>query len=329
MLSTDIAALFCRECVHNMPGWDFGFWLILAMGGTLLCLSRCHRKFKRARLIEDMPTSRIRSASQGYTELIGVAELQGNPQLAPLSNTLCLWWRYTIEKYQSSGKSSHWVTVENRTCSQPFYLKDTTGICRVEHQGADISCHHRHTWYGNTRRPIGVPKSSDKTTHRRSGFLSLATTRISFGRSYRYTEHLIMEGDPLYTLGHFETDSGGLRTLTPKQLIGNVLNEWKQDFSELLARFDKNGDGELDLKEWQIVRDAALKDARRRQIKQSQQPAEHVLTQPQHKGLPFIIGSQEQQQLSKRFRRSAIFYSLGFFLAGSLATWLASSRLGF
>jgi hypothetical protein len=138
-----------------------------------------------------------------------------------------------------------------------------------------------------------------------------------------------MEGDPLYILGHFETDSGGLRTLTPKQLIGNVLNEWKQDFPKLLARFDKNSDGELDLKEWQVVRDAALKDARRHQVKQSQQPAEHVLIQPQHKGLPFIIGSQEQQQLSKRFRRSAIFYSLGFFLAGSLATWLASSRLGF
>ena len=116
-----------------MPRWDFGFWLILTMGGTLLCLSRCHRQFKWARLIEGMPTSRIRSASQGYTELIGVAELQGNPQLAPLSNTLHLWWRYT--------------------------------------------------------------------------------------------EHLIMEGDPLYTLRHFETDSGGLRTLTPKQLIVNVLNK--------------------------------------------------------------------------------------------------------
>ena len=57
-----------------------------------------------------------------------------------------------------------------------------------------------------------------------------------------------MDGDPLYTLGHFETDSGGLRTFTPKQLIGNVLSEWKQDFSKLLARFDKNSDGELDPK---------------------------------------------------------------------------------
>ncbi len=327
MLSTDIATLFCRECVHSMPAWDLYIWLALTIGGTLVCLNRSHHKFKRARLIEDMPTSRISSASQGYTELVGVAELHGNPQLAPLSNTLCLWWRYTIEKYQSTGKSSHWVTVEKRACSQPFYLKDATGICRVDHESAEISCLHRHIWHGNTRRPIGTYKVPNST--RSSGLLSLAATHLSFGSRYRFTEHMIMDGDPLYTLGHFETDSGGLRTFTPKQLIGNVLSEWKQDFSKLLARFDKNSDGELDLKEWKIVRDAALKEARLGQIEQSQQPAEHVLTQPQHQGLPFIIGGQEQRQLSKRFRRSALFYSLGFMLIGSLASWLVSSRLGF
>jgi hypothetical protein len=115
--------------------------------------------------------------------------------------------------------------------------------------------------------------------NRCNSFSSLASTSLFFGRSFRYTEHLIMNGDPLYTLGHVETDSGGLRTLTPKQLIANVLSEWKQDFPELLARFDKYGDGELDLKEWRIVRDTALKEARQRQT-------EYVLTQPQHKGLP-------------------------------------------
>ena len=324
MLSTDIANLFCRECVYRMPGWEFGIWLAIALCGALLCLNRCHRQFKQARLIEDMPTSRIRSASQGYTELVGVAKLQGNPQLAPLSNTLCLWWRFTIEKYQSTGKSSHWVTIEKRACSQPFYLKDTTGICRVNPQGADISCRHRHTWHGNTRRPTTTSASKK---HRSHSLLSLATTRLSFGSQYRYTEHFILEGDPLYTLGHFETDSGGLRTLTPKQLTGNVLGEWKQNFTELLTRFDRNGDGELDIKEWQLVRKAALKEGQSRQIALSQEPAEHVLSQPQHKGLPFIIGSQEQQQLSQRFRRRALFYSLGFFLTGSLTTWLISSRL--
>ena len=328
MLPTDIANLFCRECVINMPGWSFGIWLTITLVCTLACLNRCHRHFKRARLIEDMPTSRIRSASQGYTELVGVASLQGNPQLAPLSSTLCLWWRYTIEKYQSTGKSSHWVTVEKRACNQPFYLKDSTGICQVNPQGAEIRCHHRRSWYGNTRRPI-THEATNSNARPSNGFLSLATTRLSIGRRYRYTEHLILDGDPLYALGHFETDSDSIRTLNPKQLTGNILSEWKLNFSDLLSRFDSNGDGELDIKEWKIVREAAQKEALTRQAALSSEPAEHLLSQPQHKGLPFLIGSQEQRQLSQRFRRKAFFYSLGFFLSGSLSTWLASSRIGF
>ncbi len=329
MFSTDIAALFCSDCVRSMPNWDYRIWLGIAILGTLFCLRHCHRQFTRARLIEDMPTSRIRSASQGYIELVGVAELQGNPQLAPLSNTLCLWWRYTIEKYQSSGKSSHWITVEKRTCSQPFHLKDTTGICRVEPQGAEINTLHRRTWHGNTRRPIMDPSTLKQKT--KGGFLSLLTTNISIGgislgRRYRYTEHLIMEGDPLYTLGRFETNSSGQRTLSPMQLSGDILSDWKQDFPALLARYDKNNDGKLDLKEWQQVRDAALDEVKHRQTQQAHQPADHVLTQPRHKDFPFIIDSTEQEHLSRRLRRQSIVYAVGFLLAGVLSCWLINSR---
>ncbi|WP_461518359.1 GIDE domain-containing protein [Porticoccus sp.] len=303
-----------------MPAPEFAVWLTIACAVSLFSLKKGHRQFKRARLIEDMPTSKIRSASQGYTELVGVAELQGHPQLAPLSNTLCLWWRYTIEKYQSSGKSSHWVTVEKRVCGQPFYLRDSTGICQIDATGADISCKHRHVWYGSTPKPIGTPKPGALT----SGFFSLNS---GFGRRYRYSEYLILEGDPLYTLGEFITDSTGQRALSPQQLRGDILRAWKADFSSLLEKFDHNGDGELDLREWQIVQDAALQEAHRQQRELVQQPAQHLLTKPRHQGLPFIIGSDEQQQLSSRFRRGAVLYSGGFLLAGSLASWLLGSRL--
>jgi E3 Ubiquitin ligase len=329
MLSTDIAALFCSDCIHSMPGWDYAIWLVIALLVTLFSLKRCHRQFKRARLIEDMPTSRIRSASQGYTELVGVAELQGNPQLAPLSSTLCLWWRYTIEKYQSSGKSSHWVTVEKHACSQFFHLRDTTGICQIDPEGAEISCHHRRTWHGSTRRPIGALKTTKPI--RNGSFLSLATMPIAiggmtFGRRYRYTEHLIIEGDPLYALGHFESDATGKRTLSPRQLTSDILSEWKQNFSQLLDRFDQNDNDELDLEEWKMVRNAALVEAKKRQTNQLHEPTEHLLSKPLHNGLPFIIGSTEQEQLSKRFRRQSIYYAIGFLLAGSMSCWLINSR---
>lgn len=46
------------------------------------------RQLHRARLIEDTPTSRIRSAAQGYAELEGRAVALGDPLYAPLSGVV-------------------------------------------------------------------------------------------------------------------------------------------------------------------------------------------------------------------------------------------------
>ena len=49
----------------------------------------------RKRLIEDTPTSRIRSAPQGFVELAGVAGVfEGEPIIAPLTQRPCCWYRY-------------------------------------------------------------------------------------------------------------------------------------------------------------------------------------------------------------------------------------------
>ncbi|MEZ4720285.1 MAG: LemA family protein [Flavobacteriales bacterium] len=56
-------------------------------GGALVCFWFCFfHYFKRARLIEDTPTSRIRSAAQGYIEIVGAVSSARNKELAaPLS----------------------------------------------------------------------------------------------------------------------------------------------------------------------------------------------------------------------------------------------------
>ena len=77
ILSTDLAALFCRDCVARQSALEFAFWCGLALTATLFCLWRTRRAFLQARLIGDLPTSRVRSASQGFTELAGVARSAG------------------------------------------------------------------------------------------------------------------------------------------------------------------------------------------------------------------------------------------------------------
>src|SRR6266542_4039224 len=54
--------------------------------------------FRRMRQIEDIPTSKIASAAQGYVELLGRSvPIPDCPVLAPLSQLPCCWYRYTIE----------------------------------------------------------------------------------------------------------------------------------------------------------------------------------------------------------------------------------------
>ncbi|MBQ0719850.1 MAG: hypothetical protein KBT88_15250 [Gammaproteobacteria bacterium] len=312
---------FCRPCIAAEPTTQFVIWATLLLAGAIFALYRAYKNFKKSRLIEDMPTSLIRSASQGFTELIGIGKTHGEHLSAPLSASPCLWWYYAIEQYKSSGKSSSWVTLESGTSKQPFNIDDASGLCLVMPEGADLTARHHKQWRGRQRHPLGQPMTNTGGTLRR-----LLTTNIGFGARYRYTERLIKEHDPLYILGHFSTDSTGKRSLSIKKMTGNILRSWKGDFAALLGKYDSNGDGELDIAEWKDVQQAARKEALKQQHENSRQDKEHAITKPADSGLPFLIGSQEQDALSGRYRWRAIGFSLAFLLAGAAATWYISAR---
>lgn len=312
----DLGDLFCRSCIQQAPAPEFYFYATLCLVATVAGLWLAKRNFHRARLIEDMPTSRIRSASQGYVELIGVAHRAEAPRISPLSNTLCLWWRYTIERYQKGRRSGGWVVIEKKHSEAPFYLRDDTGVCRIVPRGAEIHTRHRRSWRGYNRRPTGAPTTFD------TGW---ATAAIGLGGNYRYTEYLLLDGDPLYCLGRFETDASGERTLSIADMTGDLLRHWKADFNKLLDRFDANGDGQLDLQEWQTVRDAAEREALNT-LADKPAEVEHELRKPQSGGLPFIIASDVQDKLSVKYRWKAFGGAVLFLAAGSLLTWLVSAR---
>jgi len=312
---------FCRPCIAGEPMAQFLLWAVLLLAAAAFALYLAYRNFKKSRLIEDMPTSLIRSASQGFTELIGVAKTHDEHLAAPLSATPCLWWYYSIEQYKSSGKSSSWVKLESGSSEQAFNIDDSSGLCQVMPKGADLSSRHHRQWQGRQRHPLGGSGTKASST-----WASLLTTNIGFGARYRYTERMIKEHDPLYILGHFTTDSAGKRSLSVEKMTGNILRSWKQDFAGLLKQYDRNGDGKLDIAEWKNVQQAAKKEALKQQRETSQQEKEHAIVKPSDTGLPFLIGSDEQDALSSRYRWHAIGWSLAFLLAGSGATWYISAR---
>ncbi len=314
-------SFFCRPCIAAAPTAQFMLWATLLLVASGYALYLAYRSFKKSRLIADMPTSLIRSASQGFTELIGIGKPHVQHLSAPLTTTPCLWWSYAIEQYKSSGKSSSWVTIERGTSEQPFNIDDTSGLCLVIPKGADLTAGHYRRWRGRQRHPLGGSGSQTTNTLGR-----LLNTSLGIGKRYRYTERLIKEHDPLYILGHFGTDSTGQRSLSIEKMRCNILRSWKGDFAKLLEKYDSNKDGELDIAEWQSVQRAAKKEALKQQRENTRHHREHVITKPTDSGLPFLIGSGEQDTLCARYRWRAIAWSLAFLLAGSGATWYISAR---
>ncbi len=263
-------------------------------------------RLRRARIIEDTPTSKIRSAHQGYVELIGGAELASGqtPLLSKLSQQPCLWFRYRIERYERSGKNSHWRKIEGSTSERPFVLNDGTGHCYIYPDRADVSSHRKRSWYGNSRYP---------NPGEGSGLM---------GRRYRYTEELLCPGDLLYAIGLFETrhpPSDGERN---NARMMEILSEWKQDYDRLIARFDRNGDGDIDLQEWELVRREALRKAERENRRSDSPQAVNTLSYSPSRQQPFIIATSEPESLSRRYRWQSLAWLL--FSLGSAAglAWL-------
>jgi len=278
----------------------------LSLGGGWVCISR----WSRIRHMQDTPTSRIRSAAQGYVELVGVLQPLGEVSLtAPLTGEPCLWWRYRIEEYRSSGKRSSWRVIERGVSDGWLRLADATGECLIDPKGAEVRPSFRRVWSGSRRHPRGMPLG---------GWRGL----LEIGRKYRYCEERLHAGEPLYAIGDFRTVGGGRQGLDLVRARKQVISEWKGEYAGLLQRFDSNHDGQLDEAEWHRVRLAAGLEAEERHRHTSDTPAQHRLMRPAER-LPFVLSSHGEEVLARRYRWQAVGGAL-LCLAGAL---LLSAKL--
>ena len=267
------------------------------------------RRFSQARHLLDTPTSKIRSAAQGYVEFYGILQETAEAQLsAPLTGTPCLWWRYRIEEYRSSGKNRSWRTLESGSSEAWLGLADGTGSCLIDPRGAEVRPATRVVWQGHLRHPLGPPKT---------GWSAL----FSSGKRYRYSEELLQAGQTLYAIGAFRSDGGGRQGLDLAAAKGAVIREWKGDFAGLLQRFDSDGNGQLDEREWQRVRLAASLEAEDRHRRQSARPAQHHLAKP-GEAQPFVLSCAGEDELVRQFYWQAAGGAVLCILGALAMAWL-------
>lgn len=267
-------------------GWQICFGLI-----AIISLFAWMSALRRLHVVSDTPTSRIASAAQGYVELIGRGKLlPEKPLQSKLTFLPCLWYRYQIER--KIGRNE-WHTEERGESAEPFVLEDSSGRCIIDPTGAEILTQHKETW-----------------------------TKLD----YRYTEWLLLQQDKLYAIGQFRTFGGGSVETSASEEMKNVLAEWKENMPDLHKRFDLDNDGELNMQEWMLARQAAKREAAKRMDALRAEPDIHYLLQPQDSRL-FLISNLAQEKLERRYwfwvwAHLAIFFST----LGGLG-WLLSHQV--
>jgi hypothetical protein len=238
---------------------------------------------RRRRAIDDTPTSKVASAAQGYVELKGKGKpLGGMPLLSPLTGLPCLWYRYRIER-RSNDK---WVYEGGGESDSSFILDDGTGQCLIDPEGAEILATRNDRWVKNNRR---------------------------------YTQWLLIERDPIYALGQFVTKGSVDLRFDFADDLKALLAEWKKDTKSLLARFDMNKDGEVDMKEWELARQQAKRDVAAQHREQHAHAEVSIVHRP-HDGRMFLISDLDPSRLARRYRLwSWAHLSIFFATIGGLA----------
>jgi hypothetical protein len=291
----------------DLAEYWFAVALLAVAGGAGFV--RGFRWWRWARLIEDTPTSRVRSAAQGYVELVGTGRnMPGAPVIAPLSRRPCTWWRYTVERRSRDSKGrTKWQVVSRGISDALFLLEDDTGRCIVDPEGAEVLPQASDTWYGSTPLPEAGPP-----VHR--GFRGL-------GSDFRYRESRMHDGDPLYAIGWFRTEGNVLPGAVDED-VAALLREWKKDQQALLARFDSDGDGTLTLAEWEKAREAAHQQVLQQRRRESARPGVHVLARPDADGKPFLLAAGDAERLARRYRWHSAGGLALFLVAVAALAWM-------
>lgn len=285
--------------MQELARFSGGDWFLLTalFVGAVICLLAALRMFHRARLIEDMPTSKIRSCPQGYVELHGTAKWMEGPEIhAPLSGQPCVWYSFSVDEYVAHSKQK-WRHIDGGVSDHLFVLEDDTGTCVIDPEDAEVTPSSSNTWYGSKRiSPAAHMSPLDM----------LGGAIFQSGQRYRYTERRLDQYEYLYVIGEYSSMGTGVEE-NLKDAASTYLSELKRN-KEKLSSYDKNNDGQINQDEWEDARTDAKRIVLEQQLSRPLPKLMHVLKKPQTKKYqPFLLSSKSETHMSRNSR----FFSAG------------------
>ena len=239
--------------------------------------------YRRLRRIDDTPLSNIATAAQGYAEVAGRAESPGGiPLASKLTNLPCVWFKYEV--YEKSS-DDQWSLQDSGVSDEPFVIKDASGQCVVDPEGAEVICSRKQKWtQGN----------------------------------YRYAEWVMLPRELVYALGDFVTVGGPNSALDQRADVSELIAGWKKKPADLLKRFDLNQDGTLDLMEWELARRQAHREVEAQHRDIRMRDGTHILRMPAD-GRLFLISNYLPGKLRLTYLLWAWAHIAIFFGAGAAA----------
>ena len=168
---------------------DFPFVAGIAVIGGPVMFYHGFTAWRRRRLIADTPTSKIRSMAMGLVEVNGVAVPRSGAE-APFSGKPCVYWKVDVSTRSRNG----WAVIHRETSSQPFYLRDDTGLALVFPNGAEGDL---NGGVDEVCNGLMLPDCYREYLSRNHTVLGPLTR---FGE-LRFREWLVEEGRPLFVLG--------------------------------------------------------------------------------------------------------------------------------
>ena len=164
-------------------------WPILlplgALTGSFAALLFGMAALRRARLIQNLPTSKTRGVFLGLVELEGEAHSDA-PLVGYLSGLPCVYHRWTVSEHWSrtvvetvrdpkggtrtrTRKEDGWQEVARGGGSQPFYLVDDEGAVLVRPDGADVETESLFSATATRNDPIYYGKGPKKAVGHSTG----------------------------------------------------------------------------------------------------------------------------------------------------------------
>jgi hypothetical protein len=148
----------------------------------------------------------------GPAEIEGTAEGDEKGVKAPFTGKTCLAYEYEVQELRSSGKSSHWKTLDEGGAAAPFLVADDTGTVQVDGPAASLHLEATSLRLDPGEEPparIAEYLRESEEVEPQDRTIDLVVTELNVGNDQKFIERRLDIGESVHVYGHVDSAPAG------------------------------------------------------------------------------------------------------------------------